>query len=210
MADMTSHWWWRPGWRPGRRMYTWHVTFRDAPDMQKLAATARERLAGLPGLDLVPGRWLHLTTQGVGFTDEVSDADLDAITGAARARLAAVPAPTVVIGPARVLDEGVGCDASPQGALTPARDAVRAAIADIWGPSRVPGTAQWWPHVSLAYASVTGPDAPVKAALDGFDAIATVDVTEIQLIRIGRDRQMYEWDTPTSVPLGQSQQHNDE
>jgi len=27
---------------------------------------------GLPGLDLVPARWLHLTTQGVGFTVEVA------------------------------------------------------------------------------------------------------------------------------------------
>jgi hypothetical protein len=24
---MADHWWWRPGWRHGRRMYYWHVTF---------------------------------------------------------------------------------------------------------------------------------------------------------------------------------------
>ena len=58
--------------------------------MQELAADALARLAGLPGLDLVPGQWLHLTTQSVGFTDEVSDTDLIAITGAARTRLTAV------------------------------------------------------------------------------------------------------------------------
>jgi hypothetical protein len=57
----------------------------------------RARLAGLPGLDLVPGQWLHLTTQGVGFTDEVSDTDLTAITSAARTRLAAVEPPCIVV-----------------------------------------------------------------------------------------------------------------
>ncbi len=61
---MTDHWWWRPGWRPGRRMYYWHVTFPEAPAVQAFAAAARERLAGLPGMDLVPGQWLHLTIAG--------------------------------------------------------------------------------------------------------------------------------------------------
>ena len=35
-------------------MYTWHVTFEDQPDVLNLAARARDRLAGLPGLDLIP------------------------------------------------------------------------------------------------------------------------------------------------------------
>jgi hypothetical protein len=82
-------------------MFTWYVTFDDQPAVRDLAAKVRERLAGLPGLDLVPGQWLHLTTQGIGFTDEVSEADLAAITGAARARLASVTPPEVTIGPAR-------------------------------------------------------------------------------------------------------------
>lgn len=31
----------------------------------------------------MPSEWLHLTVQGVGFADEVSDADVGAITAAA-------------------------------------------------------------------------------------------------------------------------------
>jgi hypothetical protein len=91
-------------------MYTWHVTFGDQPAVQDLAAQARDLLRDVPGLDLVPGPWLHLTTQGVGFSDEVSAADLAAITAAARSRLTAVPPAAVTIGPARVLGEGIGCD----------------------------------------------------------------------------------------------------
>ena len=134
---MADHWWWRPGWRHGRRMYYWHVTFPEAPGMQALAAAARERLAGLPGMDLVPAQWLHLTAQAIGFTDEVSDADLAAIAGAARRRLARVAPTQVVIGPARVITEGIVCDVRPAGSLAPARDALRAAIGDVRGPARV-------------------------------------------------------------------------
>jgi hypothetical protein len=86
---ITDHWWWRPG----RRRYAWHVTFADIPSVGRLAARARARarLAGLPGLDLVPARWLHLTMQDVGFTDEVPDADLAAIVAAARRYLTGTP-----------------------------------------------------------------------------------------------------------------------
>ena len=124
----------------GRRMYDWHVTFPEAPEVQALAAAARERLAGLPGMDLVPGQWLHLTTQAIGFTDEVSDGDLAAIAGAATGDgWRASPRREVTIGPARVVSEGIVCDAQPAESLAPVRDAVRAAIGDVRGQARVPG-----------------------------------------------------------------------
>jgi hypothetical protein len=199
---MRDHWWWRPGWRPGRRMYAWHVTFGDQPAVQDLAARARDLLRDVPGLDLIPGPWLHLTTQGVGFSDEVSAGDLAAITAAARSRLAAVRPAAVTIGPARLLTEGIACDARPAAALRPVRDAVRDAIGDVWGPARVPGQADWWPHVSLAYASADGPEAPAAAALAGFDAAADITVSEIQLILLGRDEHLYQWETRAAVSLG--------
>ncbi|MGH3921873.1 MAG: 2'-5' RNA ligase family protein, partial [Pseudonocardiaceae bacterium] len=86
-AQMRDHWWWRPGWRVGRRFYTWHLTFQDQEDVHRLARVYQHRLDA-PNLDLVPLRWLHLTTQGVGFTDEVSADDAARIVGAASARCA--------------------------------------------------------------------------------------------------------------------------
>jgi len=202
VAEMADHWWWRPGWRHGRRMYYWHVTFPEAPEVQALAAAARERLAALPGMDLVPAQWLHLTTQAIGFTDEVGDGDLAAIAGAARRRLARVAPPQVVIGPARVITEGIVCDARPAGSLTPARDALRGAIGDVRGPARVPGRSEWWPHVSLGYASAAGPAGPFEAALAGFTGVAPHTVSSIQLVRLGRDHHLWEWDVCATVPLG--------
>ncbi len=199
---MRDHWWWRPGWRPGRRMYTWHVTFAGVPVVQDLAASAQARLAGLDGLDLVPGRWLHLTTQDVGFTDEIPDADLAAITGAARARLAAIKPIPVMIGPAEVASEGILFWVAPDRALTPMRDAIRAAIADVWGPRRVPDGSAWAPHVSIAYSCADGPADALEAALGGEGSVASMTVGEVKLIRLGRDEHVYEWEMLASVPLG--------
>jgi hypothetical protein len=182
-------------------MYTFHVTFEDQPEVQDLAAEARRRLAGLGGLDLVPGRWLHLTTQGVGFTDEVTGTDLEAITAAARERLAAQLPVQVTIGPPQVASEGIACWAGPDGALTPARNAVRAAIGDVWGPGRVPEGPDWTPHVSAAYASADGPGNAYADALAGMGA-ANATVRGIDLIRLGRDQHLYEWETVAALPFG--------
>lgn len=70
--QMRDHWWWRPGWRVGRSFYTWHITFDDQPAAHQLADGYAPALDGLTTLDLIPPQWLHLTMQGVGFTDEVS------------------------------------------------------------------------------------------------------------------------------------------
>lgn len=202
MTRVADHWWWRPGWGPGTRFYTFHVTFTDQPTVQEHAAKARARLAGLPGLDLVPGRWLHLTTQGVGFADKVSDGDLAAITAAARRRLAAVDPVPVLVGPPVVASEGVACQVGPVGALDPVRDSLRAAIADAWGVGDVPEGPEWTPHVSIAYASVSGPGDAYEAALGGETDPVAVTVATVHLIRLGRDRRVYEWDTVAALPLG--------
>lgn len=127
----SSHWWWRPGWKPGRRFYTFHFTFEHQPAVQQLAAAARERLEGFPALDLVPPRWLHLTTQGVGFTDEVNDVDLAAIAAAARSRLTAVQPAGVTVDAPITEAEGIVSWVGRGTTLDPARDALRSAIGDV-------------------------------------------------------------------------------
>src|SRR5262249_4986867 len=92
-TTMRNHWYWRPGWRPGRHFYTWHLTFDHAHDLHALVDTYQRRLADLPGLDLIPRPWLHLTLQGVGFVDEVTEQDARRIAQAAAAHLATLPAP---------------------------------------------------------------------------------------------------------------------
>jgi hypothetical protein len=201
LSDVRYHWWWRPGQRVGRRFYTVHATFAAAVEVQKMAAEARDRLSGIPYLDLIPGRWLHCTMQGVGFADEVSDGDLKAITEAAGARVGLVPPVTMTLRPPEVAGEGVTCWASPAHALDQVRDAVRAGIADVWGADRVPESPEWTAHVSVAYANADGPGVPIKAVLEGMGGVGAT-VRAVDLIRLGRDQHVYEWETIASIPLG--------
>ena len=197
-----DHWWWRPGWRPGRRMYTWHVTFDRYPAVPELAAGAQARLAGLPGLDLVPARWLHLTTQGIGFTDEVTETDIERIVEASRDRLQAVAPPKATVGPARTASEGIAFDVEPAEPLAAVRNELRAAIGEVWGAERVPESDGFTPHVSLAYSNATGPGDAYDAALAGEDGTAGLLLEAVQLIVLGRDQRMYEWTARADVRLG--------
>ena len=201
MTDqMADHWWWRPGWQPGRRMYTWHFTFDGQHAVHDLAAGYQARLAPLPGLDLIPARWLHLTTQGVGFTDEVSDDEVTALTSASAERLKDFTPQRVTLGPARVTPEAILLDVAPAAGLAGIRHQLREAIRNVLGAGRLMEGKSWTPHISVAYSNGTGPQAPYVAALDDAQTAETV-IGTVELIVLGRDNQLYEWTTRSVVPL---------
>lgn len=200
---MSDHWWWRPGWRVGRRMYTFHATFDGQPELHHLVRAYQASLEGLDSLDLIPLEWLHLTMQGIGFTDEVDVGDVDAIAEAVSARLASVE-PVKLTFTRPVTDpEALQFHVQPAGHMREVRQALRAGIADVWGPNRVPDSEEWTPHVSIAYSNVDGPTEPCAMALDSVIAEpVTVALSEVQLIVIGRDERLYKWDVHSTVPLG--------
>ncbi|MEE1820829.1 2'-5' RNA ligase family protein [Streptomyces sp. BE20] len=201
-ATMADHWWWRPGWRPGRRFYTWHITFAASTDVHRLAADYRQALADVPGLDLVPDQWLHLTMQGLGFTDEVSETDARAIADAAIRRLAKLPAFDLVLGPAITTPEALLLTARPAEPVHAVRLALRSAITDVWPTAPEPADG-FRPHVSVAYSNTAGPARPASDALAGVTSHpVTARITAAELIVLGRDRHMYEWDTYAHASLG--------
>lgn len=204
LEPMRDHWWWRPGWRVGRSFYTWHITLGDQPGMQGFVADYAPVLARLPQLDPVPARWLHLTLQGLGFTDEVDPGDVDQIVAATRKRCAELEPFTVTIGPAHVDPETIQAPAKPLEPLAELRLAIRAAIGDVWGQDNVPEPeAGFRAHVSLGYSNTAGPAEPVAAALrvqGGHTAEAVV--SSVSLIDLNRDRKAYEWTEIASVELG--------
>lgn len=132
-----------------------------------MVGSYQARLAELPGLDLVPAEWLHLTMQGIGFADEVGAGDTVRIVAAVRRRCAGLAPVRLTLGPAQ--------------AVRKLRAAVRAGIAEVWGPARVPeGAGDFTPHVSLAYSETDGPDEPYAAALAEMEPrSATVEVAAI-------------------------------
>lgn len=181
-------------------MYTWHFTFDGQSAVHNLAAAYQEPLSALPGLDLIPARWLHLTTQGVGFTDQVTGDEADAIIKTSRDRLAGFASQRVTLGPARVTPEAILLDVSPAAGLAAIRNELRAAIAGVLGRNRLMESDEWTPHVSIAYSNGTAAAAPYEAAVAGGSTAGTV-ISTVELIVLGRDRHLYEWTTRAGVAL---------
>ncbi|MEU5696727.1 2'-5' RNA ligase family protein [Actinosynnema sp. NPDC020468] len=201
---MRDHWWWRPGWKVGRSFYTWHITFADHPDVLRLVADYEPVLAALPRLDSVPARWLHLTLQGVGFTDEVARHDVDRIVDAARTRCAELAPFTITIGPAHLDPETVQMPARPLEPLAGLRAAIRSAIGDVWGHDNVPEAETGFrAHVSLAYSNRAGSARDVARTLTGHaEHSAHTTVSSVALIDLNRDQRAYEWIDVATVALG--------
>ena len=201
---MRDHWWWRPGWRVGRSFYTWHVTFDDQPAAHQLAADYAPMLKDLPTLDPIPVRWLHLTMQGIGFTDEVDRADVDAIVTAARGRCAELAPFTITLGPARVDSEALTLPVRPAERVARLRAALRTVIADVRGAGNMPEEPDdFRPHVSLAYSNAAGPAAPIAQRLRALQATsAEITIRRATLIDLNRDHKVYQWTDIAAAELG--------
>lgn len=201
LETLHGHWYWRPGWRIGRSFYTWHLTFEDAPDLHKLVDQVQAVL-DLPGLDLVPREGLHLTMQGVGFTDEVSDADIDAIVQAVTDQCRERRPFELTLGPVDPDAEGVGLLVTPWEPVEEIRHAIRRAITTVRGTVDEMEDG-FRPHVTLAYSGYDAPATAIRSQLEHLrdrPPVAT-HVSQIQLIALNRDEKVYRWEVTATVPL---------
>jgi 2'-5' RNA ligase len=153
----------------------------------------------------VPTPWLHLTLQGVGFTDEVTDADAIAIADAASARLAHHGPVTVSLGPATMDAEAIYLPVDPVAGISAVRDRIREAIGEVWAPERVPEADNllYPPHLTLGYVFQSGlPLPPLKDAVDQRPRrLDEVQLTTVSLIRLNRDYKEYRWSVINEVNL---------
>jgi len=208
-SRLRDHWWPRPGWHPGRIMLTWHLTFEHATGLHALVGAYQRALAPLTGLHPVPPRWLHLTMQNVGYTDEVADEDLRASTAAVTAAVAALPAFDLVFGRPQVHGEGIAIHPGPTDSVHRLLHTVRGALATVLDHDAVHArpdqVGRLQPHVSVAYVGADRAAAPCVDALASVDAPpVTVPVTGISLIRQERVLEpewVYRWTTVTTAPL---------
>lgn len=209
VSALSNHWWWRPGWRVGRRLYACHVTFPEPGPLHDLVRDLQAPLRDFGELDLIPERWLHLTLQGIAFTDELSEAETRAIRDALIAVLAARRPPVVRFHLPTVRPEAIYLTAEPVEPLRAVRRAVRGAIASVVGRHRVPGSESdvvtYRPHVNIAYSAAKQAAAPIREALAAV-APEPVEVTigALHLLEYHRDHRMYQWTSATPVPLGGS------
>lgn len=202
-ADMLDHWWWRTGWKVGRSFYTWHVTFDESPSMQSLLDHYSPALDQFPGLDSVGVSGLHLTVQGIGFTDQVSQDDAQAIASRASTLVSKIEPFELQIGPAVVDPETVQTLVSPLEGLEQVRDSIREAIGETWGPENIPERAEGFrPHVTLAYSNSSWGSEGIRSAIGDLTPLSVeVVVNSVSLIDLNRDAKRYEWTEIARVTL---------
>ncbi len=198
-TQMADHWRPRPG--RGRPGYYWHLLFHDQPAVHDLAALAQRKLQGLPGLDLVPMRWLHLTTLSVGFTDEVPRPAVNTMLNTASHLLADIDPIQVTLGRVLYFSEAVTLAVEPADALQPVHSAVSSAAREAGLPA-AKDTRPWLPHITVAYSNGTGPAAPIVQTL-GLHLPPTA--TTIRTANLVRQRQVghsWQWQPVAELGLG--------
>lgn len=206
-TQVRNHWWWRPGWRAGRHFYACHLTLNDEPQLRALVGQYQDAIAHLSSLDLVPARWLHVTMQGIGFTDEISSADLAAVTGRLGERLRNLRAPVATFQRPTIHPEAVVLEADPPEPLYQLRLVMYETIASVLGHDKFseprPDPGRFKPHVSAAYVNSDGPAKPITDAMMNTNPEpVTVTFRQASLLVFHRDHRMYEWTKATPLPIG--------
>lgn len=196
-----NHWWWRPGWGPGTRYVTFHLTFERAPTLAAEAARIGSLLSGVSGVDVIPPKWLHLTMTGVGFAAELDGGTLDRLAQAVLGRVSSLATGPLSLSWLYLHREGLSLASDPTPWLSELKLAQETAVAAETGAGRT-GDEPFHPLVSLAYFTGEVDESALVRAVD--DAAPTEIVVEqpmVSMIELNRDRQVYTWRVLAQAPL---------
>jgi 2'-5' RNA ligase len=156
-------------------------------------------------LDPVDRDGLHLTIQGIGFTDEVGRPAVEQIVESTRLICSKLEPLRLQIGPPKVDPESVQMPVRPPEQVISLRLALRQAIADVWGAENTPETMDGFrPHVTLAYSNGSASIPEIESSLQVAGSL-TGDalISAVSLIELNRDRKRYEWTEIATVRLGE-------
>jgi 2'-5' RNA ligase len=203
-----DHWWWRPGWRKGRSFYTWHITFSSSDPIRRIVSSYAPIISGISTLDLVEIGGIHLTLQGIGFTDEASSTDIKKIIASTLPRCAQLEPIKARLDEPRIDEEALYMNVHPVEQIAHVKLALRSGIGDVWGHENVPESMDGFrPHITLAYSNGVASIERIDAAIKECSLpVADVLIPSVSLIDLNRDRGRYEWAEVATVALGRDSQ----
>ncbi|KAI9026237.1 hypothetical protein DFJ74DRAFT_32354 [Hyaloraphidium curvatum] len=202
---MQNHWWFRPGWRPGRKHLEFRISFPSpgGDDVRELAALQRTALDSLRILDLVQDDGLHLTLLGIGFADDMPPESLKRVVRAAGSQLSSWKAFRMELAPAAVGTEGVWLPADPYQAFVDLHAALHAAVLGSLGNAELEA-GSFFPHVALAYCNSDGEAEPVRKAVASVQHTgASSLVDHVDIVAVWRSGHLYDHELVDTVPFGQ-------
>ena len=199
--SMSDHWWWRPGVRPDRRLLVWHILVDGQAEVHDLVRQCQDKLSGVDGLDVIPLEWLHLTTQIVGFDDEITDAEVKAMTTGVTERLAGLAPIAVELGKVWLHSEAVMLGIRPPRGLDPVRAAVRESVAAAVRAHQLDDGPDWTPHISVAYSNADRSAAPVIKALELRPEPHPLHERQVHLVAQERVGHLYRWEQRATARL---------
>ncbi|MGH9566510.1 MAG: 2'-5' RNA ligase family protein [Candidatus Angelobacter sp.] len=148
---------------------------------------------------------IHLTIQGIGFTDEVSRVDIKGIVASALPRCAQLEPIKASVDEPRIDEEAVHMNVHPVEQISRVKMALRNGIEDVWGRENIPETMDdFRPHITLAYSNGVVPIERIDAAIKKCRLpVVELLISSVSLIDLNRDHGRYAWTEVATVRLGQ-------
>ena len=207
LKSVQDHWWWRPGWRPGRHFYACHLIPDDIPPLRDLARTYQTATERFGFLDQIPAQWLHITMQGIGFVDEISANEIQEIHAKLTDLLQKTEQPTVTFHRPTIQKEALYLRALPKENLYELQVSMHHAVTSVLGPGKYAGgllgLEAFGPHLSFAYVNTGASADDIESVLDAVEAEpVTVTFHKADLLVFHRDSRMYEWTSATPITIG--------
>ncbi|MFF5082506.1 2'-5' RNA ligase family protein [Actinoplanes sp. NPDC000266] len=198
---MVDHWD-RPGWSANREAYYWYLTF-DQPDLVQLAAACQDQLR-LPYLDPVPLNALHLTLPRVGWTDQITEEQVDRVVETAKNQCADLSEFRLTIGPLSGSPGAVRFSVSPWDPVLALYERLRSSVTAALSEEYLEPAFEFRPHIGIAYCNTPIPPMYLVSAVSKLRVLPPISVMvkQVELVRLRRENKSYLWSTVEAIALG--------
>jgi len=188
-------------WPAGREDLHWHVLPDPVVVRDRLAAQYQQ-LTHRPGLVPVRPRWAHITIQHYAPAAAISDVDLAAVVALVGERCARIGPFAVTVGRAEAWDGGIVCPLRPSTPLRSLWQITTGAARTVTGEEFGVTPADFYPHLTLAYATASVDAGPLRAWLGADDAReVALAVTGLALVAQRHDHREITWRLVDQIPL---------
>jgi 2'-5' RNA ligase len=197
-----------PEWKEGDRgLWAMYLTFHDQPELHDVVTGYQDVLSAHSGLDLVHQDWLHMTVNGVGFTDEVAPSAIETLVSQISESMAAHPLPPLKVAGPMVDHDAISLLLSPTAEIVAIRAEIQALAGSVLHGAplyRLPEPKVGFrPHISIAYANRDWTAEEIEPILAEIDVVdLTLRVSELSFIELRRTQRAWTWASERRLQLG--------